>query len=77
MNTDQMIACVGLESCGFKAGQKSERKRIQDLIELRQEEIKVLLTNGAHPAVKRTARAAIAELGYFFNQLDEAGQADE
>ena len=58
---------------GFKAGQRSERERIEELIYLRQEELKALLSDSTLPAVQRTARAAIAELGRFLNQLNEAG----
>ena len=73
MNTSDMIECLRAESNGFIAGQRSERERIEELIHLRQEELKSLLTNGTPASVQRTARAAIAELGHFLNQLNEAG----
>lgn len=73
MNTNQMISCMGLESGGFKAGQKLERERIQELIQFRQDELRALLTPSTSPAVQRTARAAIAELRNLLNQLIEAG----
>lgn len=73
MNTNQMISCFGLENGGFKAGQISERERIQELIRFRQDELRALLTTSTSPAVQRTARAAIGELRNLLNQLIEAG----
>lgn len=60
------------ESVGFKAGQQYERRRIQELLHQREIELSALLHPGTPPAVQRTARAAIGELGRLATVLLEA-----